>query len=68
MKSSEQYCVSIKNLIESQSSDTCPWIGRDVYRYNEINDVINKICVVFICLLYLFCILHFVFINLNKKK
>ena len=67
MNSSDQYCVFMKNLIESQNSDTCPWLGWRVYRHNEINDVINKICIVFVCLLYLFCVL-FVYIDINKKN
>ena len=67
-----QYCVSMENLTLSDtcpwiSQDICPWIGRDVYRQNVINDVINKVCLVFICILYLFCILYSVFCKLLYK-
>jgi hypothetical protein len=50
-----QTCVFIENITDIQS---CPWIGRDVYHQNVVNDIINKVCAVFVCILYLFCILY----------
>lgn len=67
-----QYCIFMENLTISDSCpwincDTCPWFGRDVYHQNVINDVINKVCTVFVCILYLFCILYSVFYKLLDK-
>lgn len=66
MNSSKQYCVFMKNLIESQPSGTCPWIGESIYRAQVVNDVINKMFIIFVCILYLFCIMHYVIRNLIK--
>ena len=61
MSLTNQSCVFIEKLIEIQTSDTCPWVGLHIYRQNVINDVVNKMCIVFVCLLYLVCILYSIF-------
>jgi hypothetical protein len=56
-----QSCVFIEKFIEAQTSNSCHWTGLGVYRQNVINDAVNKMCIVFVCLLYLVCILYSVF-------
>jgi len=65
--SSNNYCISIENLNDLREPNTCPWIGRTVYHVHAVNDVINKISIIFVCLMYLFCILTYVYHRkLNK--
>ncbi len=59
-------CLLTENVMGNLRSNNCLWVGHHVYRNNVVNDIINKICIVFVCFMYLICILYSVFRKYNK--